>query len=173
MSTMHSETRLKQRTDPTHQEARVSHEALCTPRGNAAAVLDSGRAPIWEHMIARLLAGYRSESEGEAYLKPPAKRIASHAPSRHIQVELIERLSQTSVAVLWQDATRCRYVDQVWISCRARHKGHCALSGVVIRRNDPIYKPRVRSAIPANADAMILASVIAQMPSMSMKGDTR
>jgi hypothetical protein len=80
---------------------------------------------------------------------------------------VIERLSVTSVAVLWQDATRCRYADQVWISCRARKKGRCALSGSVIHRDDFIYKPRVRSAVPANANAMILASVIARMPSMA------
>ncbi|MFM0208541.1 DUF3331 domain-containing protein [Paraburkholderia sediminicola] len=169
---MHSETHLKQRTDTVHQEARAVHEALCPPRGNVAVVLDGG-APVWEHMIVRLLASYRCEGEGEAYLKPRAKCIASNAPSRHVQVEVIERLSQTSIAVLWQDSTRCRYVDQVWISCRARHKGCCALSGATIRRDDPIYKPRVRSAIPANADAMILASVIARMSPMAMNGDPR
>jgi putative heme iron utilization protein len=55
----------------------------------------------------------------------------------------------------------------VWISCRARKKGRCALSGAVIQRDDFVYKPRVRSAVPANANAMILASVIARIPAMA------
>ncbi|MFC6947575.1 DUF3331 domain-containing protein [Paraburkholderia dipogonis] len=125
-------------------------------------------------MISRLLADYGSENEGEAYLKPRAKRVAAaDMLSRHIQIEVLERLSDTSIAVLWQDATRCRYVDQVWICCRARIKGRCALSGATIRRDDAIYKPRIRAAIPANADAMILASVIACMASTVVSGDAR
>ena len=85
---------------------------------------------------------------------------------------MIERLSATSVAVSWQDATRCRYDEQVWISCRARLKGRCALSGEPIRRDDAIYKPRVRAAMPANAAAMILASVIEHLPANAMAGES-
>ncbi|MFM0549462.1 DUF3331 domain-containing protein [Paraburkholderia sediminicola] len=156
---MHIETPLKQRTETAQ---------------HPSAMPDDGRAPVWNHVINRLLAGYCNETEGEAYLKAPAKRVAAaDAPSRHIQIEVLERLSDTSIAVLWQDATRCQYVDQVWICCRARIKGRCALSGATIRRDDAIYKPRIRSATPANADAMILASVIARMPSTVMSGDSR
>ncbi|HYS64323.1 MAG TPA: DUF3331 domain-containing protein [Paraburkholderia sp.] len=170
---MHIESPLKQCTEVAQLEASIFREACCAPGENTAALCDDARAPVWDHVISKLLAGYRSEAEGEAYLKPPIDRAAANAPSRHVQVEVIERLSQTSIAVLWQDATRCRYADQVWISCRARLKGRCALSGAMIRRNDPIYKPRVRSAIPVNAGAMILASVIADMPCMVVKGDSR
>jgi hypothetical protein len=74
---------------------------------------------------------------------------------------------------LWQDATRCRYVDQVWIRCRARVKGRCALSGATIRRDEPVYKPRMRTAIPANASAMILARVLECLPVMAVPGDSR
>jgi hypothetical protein len=97
--------------------------------------------------------------------------MAAYAPSTHILVEVIERLSDTSVAVLWQDATR--YDDQVWISYRARLKGHCALSGSEIRRDDLIYKPGVRMATPAKATAMILASVVERMAAMAMTSDSR
>lgn len=155
---MHIDTSLKQRTQTAQ---------------HPSAMQDDDRAPVWHHVISRLLAAYCNETEGEAYLKAPAKRVAAaHAPSRHIQIEVLERLSDTSIAVLWQDATRCQYVDQVWICCRARIKGRCALSGATIRRDDAIYKPRVRSAIPANADAMILASVIERTPSTVMSGDS-
>jgi hypothetical protein len=169
---MHIDTPLKQRTETAQHETRDRREAYCQVSENPSAMPDDGRAPVWNHVINRLLADYCNEIEGEAYLKARAKRIAAaHAPSRHIQIEVLERLSDTSIAVLWQDATRCQYVDQVWICCRARSKGRCALSGATIRRDDAIYKPRVRSAIPANADAMILASVIACMPSTLMSGD--
>jgi hypothetical protein len=164
---MHSQTQLKQRAEAAREDERVRRETCCAPRENAAAVMDGSRAPVWDHVIDALLTGYRDEGEGESYLTRPAPGFAAYGPSPHIQVEVIERLSVTSVAVLWQDATRCRYSDQVWISCRARKKGRCALSGAVIHRNDFIYKPRVRSAIPVNANAMILASVIARMPSMA------
>jgi hypothetical protein len=38
------------------------------------------------------------------------------------------------------------------------------LSGAAIRRHDFVYKPRTRAIVPANANAMILASSIEQVP---------
>ena len=154
--------------------ANGSRQAVCGPacdKTNAA--MDGSGASVWDHVIHALLGSYRSDGAGKAYLARPASRGAAYAPSSHVQVEVIERLSDTSISVLWQDATRCRYIDQVWISCRARQKGCCALSGAVISRDDPIYKPRVRAATPANASAMILASVIERLPAMAMTGDSR
>ncbi|RAS22596.1 DUF3331 domain-containing protein [Paraburkholderia bryophila] len=138
---------------------------------SGAAFHDAG-VSVWNHVIHALCRIDRSEGEGEgageAFLLRPASRRAAYALSPHVQVEVVERLSESSIAVLWQDATRCRYADQVWISCRARLKGRCALSGAVIRRDDMIYKPRVRASIPANAAAMILASVVEQLPAMKV-----
>jgi len=157
---MHIESPARQCTNAARHEAGVHHDACRIAHDDHAATHDESLAPVWSHVIKRLLAGYRGEAEGEAYLAPPLTREAANEPSRHRQVEVIERLSETSIAVLWQDATLCRYADQVWISCRARLKGRCAVSGATIRRNDLIYKPRVRSAVPVNAAAMILASVV-------------
>ena len=157
---MHIESPAKPCTNAAGHEAHVHHEACRGPYEGPAAAYDDSHAPVWSHVIRRLLAGYRGETEGAAYLAAPLTREAANGPSRHRQVEVIERLSETSIAVLWQDATLCRYADQVWISCRARLKGRCAVSGATIRRNDLIYKPRVRSAVPVNAAAMILASVV-------------
>ncbi|MBC8746377.1 hypothetical protein OKW43_000903 [Paraburkholderia sp. WC7.3g] len=157
---MHIESPAKQCTNAARHEADVHHEACRATHDDHAAMHDESPAPVWGHVIKRLLAGYRGEAEGEAYLAAPLMREAASGPSRHRQVEVIERLSETSIAVLWQDATLCRYADQVWISCRARLKGRCAVSGATIRRNDLIYKPRVRSAVPVNAAAMILASAV-------------
>jgi len=164
---MHSQTQLKQRAEAVQEDERVRRETCCASREKSSAVMNGNRAPVWDHVIDALLAGFHHQGVGDAYLTRPARGIAAYAPSPHIQVEVIERLSVTSIAVLWQDATRCRYADQVWISCRARKKGRCALSGAVIHRDDFVYKPRVRSAVPANANAMILASVIARIPSMA------
>ncbi|MDR6392088.1 DUF3331 domain-containing protein [Paraburkholderia phenoliruptrix] len=155
---MHTESPAKQCTNAARHEAGVHHEECRVAHDEREEA--RAHAPVWNHMIERLLAGYRGEAEGAAYLAVPLTREAANGPSRHRQVEVIERLSETSIAVLWQDATLCRYADQVWISCRARLKGRCALSGATIRRNDLIYKPRVRSAVPVNAAAMILASVV-------------
>ncbi|MFM0557582.1 DUF3331 domain-containing protein [Paraburkholderia sediminicola] len=171
---MHIDPPLKQRTNVAQREARVRREAYCQISEKPSVVPDDSRAPVWSHVISRLLEGHCTEAQREAYLKPRAKRAAApDAASQHIQIEVLERLSNTSIAVLWQDATRCQYVDQVWICCRARIKGRCALSGETIRRDDAIYKPRVRSAIPGNADAMILASVIACMPATVTTSDSR
>ncbi|MET3233585.1 DUF3331 domain-containing protein [Paraburkholderia sp. 22099] len=163
---MHSQTQLEQRAEAVWEDARVRHERSRAPREKVAEVINGSRAPVWDHVIDALLAGFHHEGAGEAYLTRPAPGIAAYAPSPHIQVEVIERLSVTSIAILWQDATRCRYADQVWISCRARKKGRCALSGAVIHRDDFVYKPRVRNAVPANANAMILVSVIARISSV-------
>jgi hypothetical protein len=165
---MHIESPAKQCTNAARHEAGVHRDECRAARDECEHELeheqeyrhDGTSAPIWNHVIARLLAGYRGDAEGEPYRVLPLTREAANGPSRHRQVEVIERLSETSIAVLWQDATLCRYADQVWISCRARLKGRCALSGATIRRNDMIYKPRVRSAVPVNAAAMILASVV-------------
>ncbi|WP_341316635.1 DUF3331 domain-containing protein [Paraburkholderia sp. IMGN_8] len=154
---------MKPHPEAFQKEALTGPDACGAPHETAGPMMTGARAPVWDHVIGALLAGDGNEGAGEAYRAQPARRMAVYAPSPHIQVEVIERLSDTSIAVLWQDATRCRYAEQVWISCRARVKGRCSLSGVTIRRDDAIYKPRVRSTIPANADAMILASVIAGM----------
>jgi len=148
------------------QRRRVASE-------NAHVATDGAGASIWEHMIHSLLSGYGGEGVGATDPARPASRRPLYVPTPHIQVEVIERLSATAVAVLWQDSTRCRYVDQVWVRCGARAKGRCAVSGAVIRRADPIYKPRSRSVAPVNAGVMILASVIEQMPSRGIEGGLR
>ncbi len=164
---------MKPCTEVVPEEAPVRQEGCASPRERATPVPDGGRVPVWEHVINTLLACHNHERADETHLARPACRVAACVPSPHAQIEVIERLTDSSIAVLWQDATRCRYADQVWISCRARMKGRCALSGSTIRRGDLVFKPRVRSRIPANADAMILASAIARIPSMAVQGDSR
>lgn len=161
-------------------QANGARQAACQASyEQSGAAFDDAGVSVWNHVIHALRRVDRSEGEGEGAVRPsccgPASRRAAYALTPHVQVEVVERLSESSIAVLWQDATRCRYADQVWISCRARLKGRCALSGAVIRRDDMIYKPRVRASIPANAAAMILASVVEELPAMkvAMTGSMR
>lgn len=123
---------------------------------------------VWTHMI-RLLEGSRdprrihlaNDSTRPSSLRPCA------AQSHNARIEVVERLTDRTVVILWQDATRCRYVDQVWTCGRARRAGQCAITGVAISRDDMVYKPRSKSGFRGNAGAMILASVIADMPPTS------
>ncbi|VXC97571.1 conserved hypothetical protein [Burkholderia sp. 8Y] len=79
-----------------------------------------------------------------------------HAPSANIR--LLERLSESTLALSWHDPTSFNYSEQVWALCTARKGGVCALSGQAIRRGQPVYRPRrVGSSVPLNSGAMILA----------------
>ena len=121
---------------------------------------------IWTHVVGSL------DRNPDSGLSPPAttstKRLAARSRSEqihHAHIEVIERLTDRTVAIRWQDATRCHYADQVWISGRARRTGRCAMTGAAISREDMVYRPRGNRAPPGNADAMILASAIANAPS--------
>jgi hypothetical protein len=133
----------------------------------APATFHAGAVAVWSHVIDALVAGFGSAGEGAPYLQPRADCKGPYVLSPHVQVSVVERLSDTSVSVRWRDATRCRYDDQIWISCRARSGGRCALSGTPIRRHDFVYKPRTRSVVPANANAMILASLVERVPALT------
>ncbi|MBT2794585.1 DUF3331 domain-containing protein [Paraburkholderia strydomiana] len=75
-------------------------------------------------------------------------------------IGVVDRLTDCTVAIVWRDATRGSYGDQVWCRMRARCQGKCAISGAAIARGDLIYSPRPSRLPCANADAMVLASVI-------------
>lgn len=74
---MHIDTPLKQRTDAPQRKTRVHLDAYCPLSDNPSAMPDDGRAPVWSHVISRLLAAYCNETKDEPYLKAPAKRIAA------------------------------------------------------------------------------------------------
>jgi hypothetical protein len=130
-----------------------------------------GQSAVWRHVIEALVGIERDVSRGDPQAESQSQTRAEsghvYAPSPHVEVSVIERLTDTSVSVRWRDATRGHYDDQIWISCRARSNGRCALSGAPIRRHDFVYKPRARSIVPANANAMILASLIARVTALT------
>ncbi|KXU84679.1 hypothetical protein CR51_41840 [Caballeronia megalochromosomata] len=156
------------RNDP---QARL-RDGVCRGRGalqpSAANDAHTGAMTslaVWDHVIRVL----RDSHDGEAGLRrndTTSRSLASKRPAQsdNAHIEVLERLTDRSVVILWQDATRCRYVDQLWTCCRARKAGHCAMTGAAISRDDIVYKPRSKRGFPGNAGAMILASVIAHMP---------
>lgn len=87
-------------------------------------------------------------------------------------VSVIERCSQTSIAICWCDATSGRYGDQLWKLRVARGKAVCALSGKIIRRGDLIYRPCVRGRSPANADQVICAEALEKWEGESVSPNT-
>lgn len=82
--------------------------------------------------------------------------------ARCVNIRLLERLSESTLALSWHDPTSFNYSEQVWALCTARKRGVCVLSGQSIRRGQPVYRPRrVGSSVPLNSGAMILALALA------------
>jgi hypothetical protein len=78
--------------------------------------------------------------------------------ARCVNIRVLERLSESTLALSWHDPTSFNYSEQVWALCTARKGGTCVLSGQSIRRGQPVYRPRrVGSSVPLNSGAMILA----------------
>jgi hypothetical protein len=121
----------------------------------------SAPSVVWDHVIRALRGSL--EIHAPAPERRP-RRADAQAASCNAQIKVLERLTPRSITVLWQDATRCRYADQVWNLCRARATGRCAITGAAIGRDDYVYRPRSRSASPGNARAMILASTVDALP---------
>jgi hypothetical protein len=82
-------------------------------------------------------------------------------------VTILERLSLTTIAVSWCDATAGHYGDQIWTTGIAHRRALCALTGAYICRGDVVYRPRrSRTQLPANFDRMILASALPERESV-------
>ncbi|RKP56718.1 DUF3331 domain-containing protein [Pararobbsia silviterrae] len=78
-------------------------------------------------------------------------------------VNVLDRLSERTVAVSWRDSTSCHYNDQIWRVGIAHQPGCCAITGMHIDPGDAIYRPIPAVPAPLNAHAMILASALAQV----------
>lgn len=78
-------------------------------------------------------------------------------------VEILERLSQTSIVLCWADATSGRYGEQTWIMRTARQRGVCSLSGESFHAGDLIYRPNVRQRGGARSIRSISVAAIARL----------
>jgi hypothetical protein len=81
-----------------------------------------------------------------------------------IAVQAVERQNDRAMLVSWSDATRGRFADQRWVSAKSRCAGRCVLTGGVIRRGDPVYKPQRRGpSRTAIGAGMILAVALERL----------
>jgi hypothetical protein len=85
------------------------------------------------------------------------RSVHGSAQARCVSIRVLERLSESTLALSWHDPTSFNYSEQVWALCTARKGGTCVVSGQSIRRGQPVYRPRrVGSSVPLNSGAMIL-----------------
>ncbi|WP_245253785.1 DUF3331 domain-containing protein [Paraburkholderia sp. LEh10] len=76
-------------------------------------------------------------------------------------IRRIEWRTSCTILVSWSDSTRGRYEDQTWRAGFARTSGICGLSGVPVRRGDPVFRPLHRDGVmPPNALDMIRADTL-------------
>ncbi|QSN65054.1 DUF3331 domain-containing protein [Caballeronia sp. M1242] len=130
----------------------MKHPSLLDPWSRTLAMLDnrSGRCAHSAQATAPVSRSVESRGRGNVTTSN------GHVPAANIR--LLERLSESTLALSWHDPTSFNYSEQVWALCTARKGGVCALSGQAIRRGQPVYRPRrVGSSVPLNSGAMILA----------------
>jgi Domain of unknown function (DUF3331) len=78
----------------------------------------------------------------------------------HIKVQVVERLTETTISVTWHDPTSVNYMEQLWLLGSAHSAGICSLTGAPIARGQSVYKPRRNCKRPAlNQNAMILSEM--------------
>ncbi|MDR5856519.1 DUF3331 domain-containing protein [Caballeronia sp. LZ062] len=134
----------------------MKHPSLMDPWSGTLAMLDDGSSPRGRSNQPASSLTQSAVAGGYGNMAAPK----GHAPSANIK--LLERLSESTLALSWHDPTSFNYSEQVWALCTARKGGVCALSGQAIRRGQPVYRPRrVGSSVPLNSGAMILALALA------------
>jgi len=104
----------------------------------------------------------RSPGLPEPALERSSACVLSHPG--HVDVKLVERLTSRTVAITWHEPGVCHYVEQTWIEGVSRVSGKCAMTGKVLRRGDPVYRPRPTNPPLHNAAAMIAAEQILGLP---------
>ncbi|WP_250516663.1 DUF3331 domain-containing protein [Caballeronia sp. INDeC2] len=122
----------------------------------------------WSRTLAMLDSRPSRPSEANEKLTLVTRSLVRNVPGKSscmgsgeehcVNIRVLERLSESTLALSWHDPTSFNYSEQVWALCTARKRGTCALSGQAIRRGQPVYRPRrVGSSVPLNSGAMILA----------------
>jgi hypothetical protein len=127
---------------------------------------DSADDQRWQQVLALLapvspLAAVRGAEARWASAAADQRRQDSVRNST--RVEILERLSPTSIVVALADATSGRYGDQTWTLRIARRKGVCSLSGEPFLPGDPVYRANVRRRNMAIARQAISAAAIARL----------
>ncbi|SAK87904.1 DUF3331 domain-containing protein [Caballeronia ptereochthonis] len=131
----------------------MKHPSLMDPWSRTLAMLDSrsGRPSETNDKTA-------SMTRSLVRNVPARSGCTGESDAHCVNIRVLERLSDSTLALSWHDPTSFNYSEQVWSLCTARKRGTCALSGQAIRRGQPVYRPRrVGSSVPLNSGAMILA----------------
>jgi len=76
-----------------------------------------------------------------------------------VTINVLE-VTESSATIGWYDPTRCRYEDQRWYRFKTHRAGVCAMTGALITAGTDVFHPGRAPKVPANADAMILASAL-------------
>ncbi|WP_245753233.1 DUF3331 domain-containing protein [Paraburkholderia sartisoli] len=115
----------------------------------------------WQRTVGQLDAGCAHQLTARI-----REIVDSHGSSRlpfrngDVAIALLDRPSPRTATVSWSDPRGCKYGEQVWRLATARRSGTCALSGQGIAAGDAIYRPTKARPPPANAAAMMLATVV-------------
>ncbi|AUT75052.1 DUF3331 domain-containing protein [Paraburkholderia hospita] len=86
-------------------------------------------------------------------------------------IRRIEWQTTCTILVTWSDSTLGRFEDQTWRAGFARTSGICGLTGVPVRRGDPVFRPLQRAGVlPRNAFDMIRADTLGAPTSYRSNG---
>jgi hypothetical protein len=124
---------------------------------------------VWKHTLDLLMlmqlpkpSGSAGEAVHERCKLSGFATFGNRRPRlvRGVHLHIVEKYSNSTIAVCWRDATSGCYGEQLWRVVTARAGSTCALSGLQIRRGDAVFRPSTRGHKPANNDSMILASAV-------------
>ncbi len=116
---------------------------------------DLGDTARWMHIAQGLLP-----MTGNERFRISEVRKADPQDSVQAFVQILERPTSRTASILWRNAGRCYYGEQLWVRGVANCSGRCAVSGRSVKRGDYIYRPRRGKLRPVNAFSVILAAVI-------------
>lgn len=125
------------------------------PTSRSHARCEGGDAARWSRIAEALLLPV---TEKRTEVSRHRKALGDECFQAFIRV--LERPTNRTASILWRNAGRCYYADQLWVRGVAGYGGRCALSGEAVKRGDCVYRPRQGKLRTLNAFAMILASAI-------------
>ncbi|MBN3752176.1 DUF3331 domain-containing protein [Paraburkholderia sp. Tr-20389] len=109
------------------------------------------RIDPWSQIVGRL------HDRPRFVVQPNPTAAMANASS----IRRIEWQTTCTILVTWSDSTLGRFEDQTWRAGFARTSGICGLTGVAVRRGDPVFRPLQKGGVmPRNALDMILANTL-------------
>lgn len=113
------------------------------------------------HRWRRILDSLRMSPAAPPSLRGDERSASGNLNPEIVHIVILDRPSSDTVLVSWSSSIGCRYGEQTWRKVVARKSGVCILSGHLIVRGDPVFRPkRTRNAMCSNSTAMIKASSV-------------